>query len=420
MIAEIINVGTELLLGDIINTNAAYLSRELKELGIFCYYQSVVGDNVERFKELLRSSIQRSDLVIITGGLGPTYDDMTKESVAQVLGKEMVFHPETYERIKDIFRQSKRELTENNKKQAYRIEGSEVLINHQGTAPGLYLEDEQCTIILLPGPPNELRPMFEKYVIPKLKESSDLTLVSKNIYMTGIGESQVEDILNKEMSQGTNPTIAPYAFIDGLVVRVTASAQTERAALELINPIEDKIVKRFKKYVYSVDMPLIEEVVVDLLRGFNLKVSVAESCTGGLLAQRITSIPGSSSVFDLGVVTYSNQQKIDLLNVDSELIKEVGAVSEEVVREMATNVQILGQADYGLAISGVAGPDSSEQKPVGLVYIGVATKDEVVVKKLELGRGYHNDRQRIRQLSSTYLMKLLIDLISSDSKLNNN
>lgn len=420
MIAEIINVGTELLLGDIINTNAAYLSRELKELGIFCYYQSVVGDNVDRFKELLRSSIQRSDLVIITGGLGPTYDDMTKESVAQVLGKEMVFHPETYERIKDIFRQSKRELTENNKKQAYRIEGSEVLINHQGTAPGLFLEDEQCTIILLPGPPNELRPMFEKYVIPKLKESSDLTLVSKNIYMTGIGESQVEDILNKEMSQGTNPTIAPYAFIDGLVVRVTASAQTERAALELINPIEDKIVKRFKKYVYSVDMPLIEEVVVDLLRGFNLKVSVAESCTGGLLAQRITSIPGSSSVFDLGVVTYSNQQKIDLLNVDSELIKEVGAVSEEVVREMATNVQILGQADYGLAISGVAGPDSSEQKPVGLVYIGVATKDEVVVKKLELGRGYHNDRQRIRQLSSTYLMKLLIDLISSDSKLNNN
>ena len=420
MIAEIINVGTELLLGDIINTNAAYLSRELKELGIFCYYQSVVGDNVERFKELLRSSIQRSDLVIITGGLGPTYDDMTKESVAQVLGKEMVFHPETYERIKDIFRQSKRELTENNKKQAYRIEGSEVLINHQGTAPGLFLEDEQCTIILLPGPPNELRPMFEKYVIPKLKESSDLTLVSKNIYMTGIGESQVEDILNKEMSQGTNPTIAPYAFIDGLVVRVTASAQTERAALELINPIEDKIVKRFRNYVYSVDVPLIEEVVVDLLKGFNLKVSVAESCTGGLLAQRITSIPGSSSVFDLGVVTYSNQQKINLLNVDSELIKEVGAVSEEVVREMATNVQILGQADYGLAISGVAGPDSSEQKPVGLVYIGVATKDEVVVKKLELGRGYHNDRQRIRQLSSTYLMKLLIDLISSDSKLNNN
>ena len=411
MKAEIISVGTELLLGDVINTNASYLSQKLAGLGISCYHHSVVGDNSERLKDQLNRSLSRSELVIITGGLGPTYDDMTKETVAEVLGSKLVFDLESEQRIHAIFKKSKHDLTENNMKQAYTIEGAVVLQNDNGTAPGVYVEKAGKIVILLPGPPSEMKPMFENKVSDLLKKLSDNKLISRNIYMIGIGESNLESILHKEMQEGTNPTIAPYSFGDGLVIRVTASAKSETEALALIKPVEEKITSLFSKYVYSVDVPLIEEVIIKELSKRKLKVATAESCTGGLLSQRLTSISGASEVFNLGVVTYSYNQKINILKVDAETIKSKGAVSEAVAQQMATQILKLGNADIGLAITGVAGPKSSENKPVGLVYIALASKDKVITKELNLSRGYSNERQRIRQASTTRLLKMLYDYL---------
>lgn len=414
MNAEIICVGTELLLGDVVNTNASFLAKSLADKGIFCYYQSVVGDNAGRLNDLLKQAMSRSKLIIITGGLGPTYDDMTKETVAEVLGKELIFDDEILSKIKAIFAKSERPMTENNKKQAYVIEGAEVLDNDNGTAPGLFISTEDNLIVLLPGPPREMKLMYETKLQPKLEALNNIKLVSKKVYMTEIGESYVEEILKKEMLEGTNPTIAPYALEYGLMLRVTATSEDEDEANRLIEPVINKINNLFHKYIYSINNESIEDVVVNKLIESNLKVAIAESCTGGLLAERIISIPDSSKVIDLGLVTYSNSQKIDLLGVDAAVITNSGAVSEEVALQMANRVKALGNADIGVGITGIAGPSTSESKPVGLVYVAVVYGEKVVVKKLNLSRGYTSERTRIRRTSTTVALKMILDIMNSD------
>ena len=409
MKAEIISVGTELLLGEVVNTNATYLSAKIAQMGFFCYHHSVVGDNGQRLREQLQQSLERSELILLTGGLGPTYDDITKEVVAEVLGLPLVFDEASAQVIKSVFEKSQQELTDNNYKQAYTIETATILANNNGTAPGLLVKKDGKILILLPGPPKELEPMFEQAVMPILESYSTTKLVAKNLYLTGLGESKIESILKPEMMAGTNPTIAPYAFGDGVVIRVMASGETQKDALALIEPVVSKIKETFSDYIYSIDVPLIEQVVVQLLSENQLKVATAESCTGGLLAQRLTSIPGASHIFDVGVVTYSNQQKIEILDVDPNTLKQYGAVSEEVAKQMALGVLKRSGADFGLAITGVAGPTASEHKAVGLVYIALATAKQVIVRELNLSRGYQNERARIRQASTTATLKMLYD-----------
>lgn len=412
MKAEIISVGTEILIGDITDTNSAYISRQLAELGINCYYHSTVGDNEARLKAVFSQAFERSDVVFFTGGLGPTYDDMTKEIVADVLGLEMAFDEASYQRIVDIFETSTRKLTENNKKQAFAPVGSKILTNYNGTAPGILVEHEGKVVILLPGPPHELKPMFERWVIPYFSKETGLTIVSRRVYLFDIGESLVEDILQEKMRTYTNPTIAPYAGQNAIHLRITASAETEEKAYALIEPVIDEIKEIFVKNIYSIDIPTLEETVVKTLQERKMTLALAESCTGGLLGKRITDISGSSDVFHMGLITYSNEVKSKLLNVKEEILDEFGAVSKETVEAMADGLLKLSGSDIAVSISGIAGPGGgTEEKPVGLVYVCVKTKETMTTKRLMLSRNYDSDRERIRQAAASHALKMILDII---------
>lgn len=412
MKAEIISVGTEILIGDITDTNSAYISRRLAELGINCYYHSTVGDNEARLKAIFTQAFERSDVVFFTGGLGPTYDDMTKEIVADVLGLEMAFDEESYQRIVDIFETSSRKLTENNRKQAFAPVGSKILTNYNGTAPGILIEHEGKVVILLPGPPHELKGMFERWVIPYFSKETGLTIVSKRIYLFDIGESVVEDVLQEKMRTYTNPTIAPYAGQNAIHLRITASAETEEAGYALIEPVVEEIKEIFSKNIYSVDIPTLEETVVKTLQEKKMTVALAESCTGGLVGKRITDISGSSDVFHMGLITYSNEVKHNLLKVKKETLENHGAVSQKTVEEMAEGLLNLSGSDIAVSISGIAGPGGGTlEKPVGLVYVCVKTKDAMKTKKLMLSRNYDNERDRIRQAAASHALKMVLDII---------
>ncbi len=410
MKSEIISVGTEILIGDIVDTNSEYISKRLAELGVNCYYHTTVGDNVDRLTETFKTALKRSDVIFLSGGLGPTYDDMTKEIVAETLGLEMVYDKETYERIQDIFKKSSRKLTDNNRKQAYYPKGATILTNYKGTAPGILVEHDNKVVILLPGPPHELKDMFEKWVVPYFYKLTNQTIVSHRVYLFGIGESYIEEILREDMVHYTNPTIAPYANKGNIYLRITASAQTKEEADELIKPVIEHVKLIFKDYVYSVDIPTIEETLVKKLKEKNMKLSSAESCTGGSLSKRITNIPGSSEVFELGLITYSDRIKHEILNVDQSILKIHGAVSKETVEAMSHNLLALSGADIAVSISGIAGPGGgTKEKPVGLVYVNVSTKDKSVTKELMLSRGYDHERDRIRLLSTSHALKLVLD-----------
>ena len=414
MKAEILCVGTELLLGDIVNTNAAYIAKELANIGIDVYYQSVVGDNNDRLKSSLNLAFSRADIVILTGGLGPTYDDLTKETVAEYFHKEMQMDEDSLKGIECFFKKLDRPMTENNKKQAMMPAGATIFPNAHGTAPGLAVSENGKTAILLPGPPSEMKPMFGESVIPYLMGFSNKVLVSHNLRLFGIGESQVEDTLYGLMKNSTNPTIAPYAKTGEVTLRVTASGDTYEECETLIVPVIKQIKDALGQYIYGIDVANLQTAVVQALKEKNLTVATAESCTGGLVSQRITQIPGASEVFGCGVCSYSNAIKQSVLHVSGDTLEKYGAVSRQTAAEMAQGVRRISGADIGVSTTGIAGPGGgSKEKPVGLVYIAIDSEKVSKVIKLNLQRGRVDDRENIRHMSAQHVFQMILDALKS-------
>ncbi|HEX3021739.1 MAG TPA: competence/damage-inducible protein A, partial [Lachnospiraceae bacterium] len=336
MVVELISVGTELLLGNIVNTNAAFLSQKCANLGLSLYYEVTVGDNEARLSDSISTALSRSDIIILTGGLGPTKDDLTKETVAKVLDLNLVEDDHTKERIQGYFKNSVHKvITENNWKQALIIDGCTVIDNSNGTAPGLIVETKEGKrIILLPGPPNEMIPMFENDIYPYLESLSPAVLYSKMVKISGLGESYVETQITDLIDGQSNPTIAPYAKCGEVHLRVTASAATKDEAKRLVKPVVKELMERFKDNIYTVDEEeSLEENVVNLLAKKNLTLTTAESCTGGLLTGRIVNVPGASDVLKEGFITYSNKAKKRYLDVSKDTLKKYGAVSEQTAKE---------------------------------------------------------------------------------------
>lgn len=420
MIVELISVGTELLLGNIVNTNANYLSKKCAELGFSLYYQITVGDNDNRLSEVLNSSLKRSDIIILSGGLGPTQDDMTKESVAKVINRNLIMDENSKNRLISYFKfrykntlsDPEKEnggipsvITENNWKQALKIENSIVIDNDNGTAPGYIVEADNKVIILLPGPPSELIPMFEDKIFPYLKKLQNKIFISKMVKICGIGESKAETDIIDLIENQDNPTIAPYAKSGEVHFRITASAESKEEAEVLIKPVLDELFKRFHENIYTTEEEeTLEDVVVKLLYKHKLTLATAESCTGGLFTGRIVNVAGASDVLKEGFITYSNQAKMKYLGVKEETLKKHGAVSELVAGEMSIGAAKATQADTAIAITGIAGPGGgTEEKPVGLVYISCYLNDKVVVREYNL----KGNRQKIRELSVIYALDLV-------------
>lgn len=408
MKCEIIAVGTELLLGDILNTNAQYLSRRLSELGIFCYHQSVVGDNPQRLKETYELAFKRADLVITTGGLGPTKDDLTKEISFEFFKKESVLHEESLKRIEDRFEKMGREMAKNNIKQAYFPKDAIVLRNDNGTAPGCIINENNKILINLPGPPKEMKPMFENSVVPYLSNFQKVVLTSKVLRVIGIGESTAEEMISHIIENQTNPTVAPYAKDGEVTFRITATAENENKAKELIVPIEEELKEIFKENLYGEGDDTLEDVLGKFLVENNLTVSTAESCTGGLLGAKLINYPGISAVFLEGAITYSNDAKMRTLGVKEETLKEFGAVSSETAKEMAEGIAKRCGARIGISTTGIAGPGGgTDEKPVGLVYIGVYIDGKVSTKKLNLLGNRQQIRNRATQCALDFLRRKL-------------
>jgi len=404
MKAEILAVGTELLMGQIANTNAQYISARLPDVGIGVYFHSVVGDNNQRLRDVLNLAVSRSDLIIITGGLGPTKDDLTKETVAAAFNRRLIPHTESLESLRSFFGRLKRPMTDNNLKQAYMPEGAIVIRNKNGTAPGCIIEEKDRIVIMLPGPPSEMKAMFEEAVIPYLEEKSESRIVSRFLRIFGIGESAMEDAIRDLIENQSNPTIAPYVKEGEITLRITAKYPKDKTAADIITPVEEEIRKRLGVKVYSSDNRGLDEVAADMLLQTGTTIAIAESCTGGLVSARLTEIPGISGVFNRGIISYSNQSKVENLNVKQETLYRFGAVSRETAIEMAKGVREISGTDLGLAITGVAGPDGgTPEKPVGLVYIALAEKSDVECKELRLW----GSRNRIRNVASLHAFDLI-------------
>lgn len=407
MAAEIISVGTELLLGEIANTDAQYISECLSELGIDLYYHTVVGDNVGRLTDVLRLAKSRSDLIITTGGLGPTYDDLTKEVICKTFGLELELHEPSLERMRRFFADLGKEMTDNNLKQAYLPKGCTVFANDWGTAPGCAAESDGVTVLMLPGPPRECRPMMRECAMPYLRSRSEKVIVSSNVRIFGMGESAVEAILREKMEHAENPTIAPYCKEGEVMLRVTAAAKTAAEAHAMLPPVTDELCAILGDVVYGVDVDSLEACVVSLLREKGMTLATAESCTGGLVAKRITDVAGSSDVFLGGVVSYANEVKRDVLEVPERLLKTYGAVSRPVAAYMARGAAKLTGADVAVSLTGIAGPGGgSAEKPVGLVYVGLCLRGATYVKELHLG-GRTRDRAYVRTLAAGHALSMV-------------
>ena len=406
MVVELVSVGTELLLGNIVNTNARYLSEKCAMLGLSVYYQTTVGDNEERLAEVIKTALNRSDIVILNGGLGPTEDDLTKETCAKVMGLPLVTDQHTEERLKEYYKGRKKEdLPESNWKQAVIPERAVVFDNGNGTAPGLVVEQNGKTVILVPGPPNELYPMMEKQICPYLQKKNEEVILSQMVKICGFGESKVEEMILDLIDKQTNPTLATYAKQGEVHLRVTARAATEEEAKKLLKPMVKEIKKRFGEAVYTTDeKETLTDVVVKLLKKHELTVTTAESCTGGLLAGTLVGVPGVSEVFREGFVTYSNKAKQKLLDVSKSTLKKYGAVSAQTAKEMAKGGVFATDADICVAITGLAGPDgATPEKPIGLVYIACYMNDKVHVEEFR----FKGDRQKIRERSVVQALDVL-------------
>lgn len=402
--AELIAVGTELLLGNIANTDAQMLSKELSALGINVFYHTVVGDNPERLRAAVQIAKNRADIIITTGGLGPTCDDLTKVALAEAFGKKLVYDEGSAERIKSFFAGIGREMTENNLQQAMLPEGCTIFQNDWGTAPGCAFEGDGCRVIMLPGPPKECAAMFRHRAIPYLKELADGVILSRTLRIFGMGESSVESLLRERMNALTNPTLAPYAKEGEVELRITAKADSEEEAAALIVPVEKEVRDLLGYKIYGADVSSLEEVCLTLLRGRGLTLGAAESCTGGLIAKRFTDQPGASAVFRGGIVSYSSELKTSLLGVPEELLRAHGAVSRPVAEAMAAGARKALGCDLAVAATGVAGPDPDENgNPVGLVYVALATPAGVTVRELRGGTG----RERIRTMAASCAFDLV-------------
>ncbi len=405
MVIELITVGTEILLGNIVNTNAQFLAQKCASLGYSVFYQSTVGDNEERLSQQLTMALSRSDVVILSGGLGPTEDDLTKETVAKICHTPLIEDEHTKKRIKIYFSKTGRKPSDNNWKQVLIPDGAIVLDNDNGTAPGIIVELNGKSIILLPGPPNELIPMVNDKVAPYLEKKIPRTILSAMVKICGIGESKVEMMIRDLIDQQTNPTIATYAKTGEVHVRITASAKTEKDAKKMIKPMIEELRKRFGKAIYTIkESETLEQVVVKMLQKRGFTICTAESCTGGMLSSRFVNVPGASDVFKIGFVTYSNKAKRKFIDVNRDTLKKYGAVSKETAKEMAKGAVFKTDADVSLAITGIAGPDGgTKEKPVGTVFIGCYFADSVTVRE------YHfiGDRNKIRELTVVNALDLL-------------
>ncbi|MGH4122777.1 MAG: competence/damage-inducible protein A [Clostridium sp.] len=404
MRAEILAVGTEILLGDIINTNAQYIAKRLADLGIAVYHQSVVGDNPERLLEAYRLAFSRADLVITTGGLGPTKDDLTKEVAFEYFGKKSVVHEASMKIIEGYFKEMNKPMAKSNVKQAYFPVDAVILPNNNGTAPGCIIEENGKIVALLPGPPREMKPMFEEAVVPYLEKFQQGVLVSKVLRVIGVGESSAEEMIEDILDNQTNPTVAPYAKDGEMLFRITAKANTQERGIKLIEPMENAIRSRLGNNIYGEGDITLENVLGEMLINKKLTIATAESCTGGMVAAKLVNYPGISSVFIDGVVTYSNEAKINRLGVSAKTLDKYGAVSSEVAAEMAQGIAKTSGTKIGISTTGIAGPDGgSAEKPVGLVYVGLYMNGEVKTKMLKLS----GDRQKIRERATMQLLDWL-------------
>lgn len=406
MIVELVSVGTEILLGNIVNTNAAYLANKCVALGLSMYNQSVVGDNEERLNDTIKIALSRSDIVIITGGLGPTQDDLTKETVAKHMGYELVMDAHTKERIEEYFKNSiYKVIPENNWKQAVVPKGAKVVDNNNGMAPGLIMERNGKIVIMLPGPPNELYPMFENDIYPYLASLNNTTIYSEIIKISAVGESQVEDRLLDLINAQTNPTIATYAKTSEVHVRLTAKANSKEECITLIEPVKNEILARFGIDVLTCDeKETMQDKLVSMLREKNYKVTTAESCTGGKIVEKLISVSGASDVIEVGHVTYSANAKCEIAGVNMDTINTYSVVSEQVASEMAKGVAKKYNTNASIATTGIAGPDGgTKEKPVGLVYISCYLNGIVKVKELNL-RG---NREKVREQATYHAMNML-------------
>jgi len=407
--AQIICVGTELLLGDVVNTNAADIARLLASLGIGVYHQSVVGDNPARLTQELDAAFAQCDLVLLSGGLGPTYDDLTKQTVAKWFGKELVLDTEEEKKLRAFFEHIGRPMTENNLQQVMMPEGCIVLKNPNGTAPGCIIEGKGKAAVLMPGPPRELIPMLNGPVLDWLQKRTSGVYVSRVLNFFGIGESELEQRLRAEIEHMENPTVASYAHPGEVQLRITARGPDEDACRALIAPVEKTLRERFARYCYGADYHDLQEAVVRVYRARGLHLAVAESCTGGLLASRLVEIPGASDMFGFGVVSYSEEAKRKILGVKAETLAQYTAVSAQCAAEMAEGVRALSGAEVGVATTGYAGPEGDR---VGLVYVAAADGEKTTVRELHLARGRADDREAIRLIASSWALRLA--LMSAD------
>lgn len=415
MTAEIISVGTEILLGDIVNTNAAYISKKCAELGVFMYCQSVVGDNDHRLRKIFDETFLRADIVILTGGLGPTEDDLTKETVCDVLGIPLVRDEAAEENMVRILQKYGKMPSANNYKQALVPKDCIVMYNKNGTAPGIIIEKDGKAVVLLPGPPGEMVPMFEEYVVPYIKSKNPEVLYSATIKECGIGESLLETMLLDLIDNQTNPTIATYAKTGCCEIRITAKAADTQAAKALVEPVVSEIRKRLSDNIYSEkDDDNIENAVVKLLSKYSLKLTTAESCTGGLIGSKIVNVSGASEVFSNGYITYSDDAKAEMITVPKDLILKHTAVSAEVAKAMAEGALKVSGADISISVTGYAGPLDTEKEPKGLVYLACSFKSNTDVKELHLSGNRSKIRENAAVWALDFIRRTIINFYKSE------
>ena len=413
MKAEIISIGSEILRGQITDTNANFIAKKLVELGIDLEHISAVGDNPKSLLSTLKLALQRSDLIITTGGLGPTEDDITYQTIARALNLKLIKYPEAEENLKRILKKINKTISPSNLKQVYFPEGAKIIINQYGTAPAMILEKDNKIICSFPGVPHEMKNLIEENLIPYLKEKFPPSMIkkSKTLKITGLGESSVNELIRDYMNKQTNFSFGIYANPEDIQVQVTTQAPTEKEVEKLLQSSANQLTKILGNYIYGSDEETIEEVVGNLLKTKKLKVAVAESCTGGMLGEMITRIPGSSEYFQGGVISYNARVKEDLLKVPPEVIRKYGEVSRQVAKLMAEGVRRCCHSDIGISITGIAGPGgATEKKKVGLVYMALADSKKTITQKHQL----FGSRQLIRLRSTRRALNLLRNYLISN------
>jgi nicotinamide-nucleotide amidase len=410
---EIIAVGSELLLGQIVNSNAQFLSSQLAELGMNVYYHTVVGDNSARLEQAIKIAQNRSNVIIFTGGLGPTKDDLTKETISKTIGKELVFDQEALEYIEQYFVQTKRIMSENNKKQALVLDGANILKNDYGMAPGMALEVDQTIYMLLPGPPKEMKPMFQNYGRTYFQKHLGFQekITSRVLRYFGIGESQLETDIQDIIDEQVNPTVAPLASDGEVTLRLTAKHIDEKVANQLLNNLEQKINARVGEFFYGYEQTTLAQELIKLLVEKGKTISAAESLTGGMFSEQITAFDGASQFLKGSIVCYTNEMKAQVLNVSNDTLAKFGAVSEQCAKEMAEQIRKLAKSDIGISFTGVAGPKPHEGQPVGTVFIGISTQGhETQVYQFHFAGTRNGIRIRTVKYGYHYLVKLLTEI----------